>query len=94
MMRASDALTIWPKPAPVVTPGRLKFVWLSALKNSARNCMPKRSVKAKFLARLKSKFTSPGARTIPTPELPKIWFEVFAVSGTNAPVSNQRSTVR
>ena len=58
--------------APNVTPGKLKFVWLTALKNSARNCMPKRSVIEKFLARLKSKFTSPGARTIPTPELPKI----------------------
>jgi hypothetical protein len=31
-------LTIWPNPAPRVTPGTLKLVWLKALNSSARNC--------------------------------------------------------
>src|SRR5665213_4626438 len=59
---------------PLVTPAALyeKFVWLKVLKNSARNCIPKRSVNGKFLTADISQSQNPGPMNWPLPTLPGV----------------------
>src|SRR5262245_10613672 len=66
--RAGLAELTTPKdPAFKLTPGGSKLVWLNALKNSPRNCSRARSTSAKVRSKEKSEFTTPGARSMPTP---------------------------
>ena len=64
MMRGSSAELMTPKLAlPSAVPGDPKLAWLNALKNSARNCVVKRSVMRVFFVREKSKLVRLGVRT-------------------------------
>ena len=47
-----------------------KLVWLKALNISARSCMRTRSVKTRFLAKVRSKFQNPGRRMAFLPSVP------------------------
>jgi hypothetical protein len=71
-----------PEVAEVYTTsfGVRRFVWLRMLKNSARNCNPKRSVICEFLVAEKSTSDSPGPFNESRETLPK----VPVVGGRNA----------
>src|ERR1043166_2667492 len=59
-------------PEETVVPGLLRFVWLRALKNSARYCRFHRSVMRKFLCADKSILKVPGPVRMFRPAFPKV----------------------
>src|SRR5690349_6421241 len=72
-MRGSPADVMRPKEDDArLELGPLKFTLLKALKNSARNCVLRRSVIFVFLMRPRSVLNRPGARKIFLPELPNV----------------------
>src|SRR5438105_13433449 len=52
--------------------GLAKLGWFKILKNSARNCAPKRSVNFQFLATEKSQSWNPVSRKMLRPAVPKV----------------------
>src|SRR5260221_11561904 len=72
-MRGSRADVIRPYvPAVSVLLGSLKFVWLSKLKNSPRNCNFTLSVMGKYFAMAKSTLARPGPNTMLRPDFPYV----------------------
>src|ERR1700690_1231340 len=61
------------RPQPFCPPnGLAKLGWLKRLKNSARNCILKRSLKLKFFMAEKSTFLKPKSRKRLRPMVPKV----------------------
>ena len=72
-MRGSRPLRIAPNPAPFTdVAGPFRFTRFEALKNSARNCKPQRSLIEKCLAIPMSQLNNPGPRSAPFAILPNV----------------------
>lgn len=82
MINPADGLTAVPENK--IEFGTPRFVWFRALKNSALNCNPTRSLSDVFLVSERSTVSSPGPRKVPLPRLP----HVRTVGNVNAAGSN------
>src|SRR2546422_4024672 len=86
MLRGSCAPKIFPTVELVMfRRGSLKWAWLKALKNSARNCILSFSPSEKSFKRPMSQFWKPGPSRMLLPELPNrgrpVKFQVFGSQG-------------
>src|SRR5207245_8696929 len=72
--------------------GSLKWAWLKALKNSARNCILSRSPNAKSFKTPKSQFWKPGPSRMLLPEFPNrgLPVKVHVVGSQGFPVEESR----
>src|SRR5206468_1561656 len=69
----SRAPRMEPNPAPLIElVGLFRFTRLDALKNSARNCRLRRSLKANRLEMPISEFSIPGPRNVPLEMVPQV----------------------
>src|SRR5436305_11057890 len=59
-------------PANRIEFGGPKFVWFSALKNSALNCKATRSVSGVVFIKERSTVSSPAPRSVPLPRFPQV----------------------
>src|SRR5262249_54881986 len=71
-------------PENTIGLGGPRFVWFNALKNSALNCNPTRSVKDVFLITERSTVSRPGPRNVPRPKLPQVLaVDIEKAAGSN-----------